>query len=745
MTSRCYGAGRLSHTHLLFALLLLLSLNYAACGGTGTDITAYLQNGSGGITLNSGNNCTYLSASVSGLNSAINITATNITLDCAGYAMSGLNTTANTRGVYITSTFANVSNCNINGFDDAIYLSGASSAYIANNSLSTTKTSGGYNSGEAIYEEVLSGATFINNTLTTSPGAGTAMLIYNGIANNQLINNTINAKGTNGYSAVAGIYFDQDGNSNNLTGNAITCTAGTYCVDVWEGGKSYITNNTISGSTYSFYTATSTGTYSCANNNFLNTILITTSGNSFNSDRITTTSGISFYFSTSQNNSLVNESITSSGGTAALYYTSGAGNGQIINSTINSSTVAAWFESGAANMTIAGDSIYGGSATYGTFHIDAGANTGFMIANNSLYSPLTNTTILYTAGTLKNSQLINNTFIAKASGVNYVYLTAASGNNTFYWNNFTNTSGQFVNDLNGSNNFNASIGGVQQGNIWGDVFTLGWYSSFGNVSCGAFSGCLVGDTYNSTSMITTPPTLGCYNSTNGKNKVSSNVQDCFPLVNNGGICIESDSYAPGTSPSGTIFSSTSLNVNSNFTYSPALCFAQASCVLQYLNGTIYQNQTVLNASNTSFNFSNIASYLTLNLNCFVSTAYGAASSAGNLTYQFIPAPQNIPAATTGGGVAMNLTALSQQLVALNQPGFLEGVLGAGDGVLNSILTTSDMWLQGRMFGIPNVGLALLLLLLYIYEETRKTTLTMWAAGAIIVAAFIIFRYGVMFA
>ena len=64
----------------------------------------------------------------------------------------------------------------------------------------------------------------------------------------------------------------------------------------------------------------------------------------------------------------------------------------------------------------------------------------------------------------------NNTLISTGGAASgELYLSSVTRNNTFYWNNFTNTSGYYVNDTNGTNYYNTTRSGVAQGNIWYNV------------------------------------------------------------------------------------------------------------------------------------------------------------------------------------------------------------------------------------------------------------------------------------
>ncbi|MCX6771859.1 MAG: right-handed parallel beta-helix repeat-containing protein [Candidatus Micrarchaeota archaeon] len=60
--------------------------------------------------------------------------------------------------------------------------------------------------------------------------------------------------------------------------------------------------------------------------------------------------------------------------------------------------------------------------------------------------------------------------LSSSGNASLLYLYGISGNNTFYWNNFTATSGYYVNDHNGAlNHFNATINGNGEGNIYANV------------------------------------------------------------------------------------------------------------------------------------------------------------------------------------------------------------------------------------------------------------------------------------
>jgi hypothetical protein len=102
--------------------------------------------------------------------------------------------------------------------------------------------------------------------------------------------------------------------------------------------------------------------------------------------------------------------------------------------------------SGGINLT---NNVFTSSTSNGLYL----AGFGITASGNSFYSAAANP--LYLVGA-RNNTFVNNTLSSNTAAFSLAYLTAASYNNTFYWNNFTNASGKYVQDLNGSNYFNNS-------------------------------------------------------------------------------------------------------------------------------------------------------------------------------------------------------------------------------------------------------------------------------------------------
>ena len=158
------------------------------------------------------------------------------------------------------------------------------------------------------------------------------------------------------------------------------------------------------------------------------------------------------------------------------------------------------------------------STDMGIYFNGAGGTVGFLnvnIANNTLIVP--NGYAIY-ADAVVNSTFRNNTLAGGSP--DEAYLTAPSSGNTFYWNNFTATSGYYVQDLNGGNYYNTSIGAQPAGNLWANVLngSVVIKGSMATPWPGLYYG-FVGSGYP-------------YNSTNSQGKLSGAITDYAPLTRN---------------------------------------------------------------------------------------------------------------------------------------------------------------------------------------------------------------------
>jgi len=480
----------------LFAFLLLASISFAAnttgsCGTLGIVGENYTLNQS--VSINA-TNC-------------FNVTAANVTLDCAGFSITGNNST-NSYGVSANQNNTVVKNCAISEFQHAILFNFSSGGTARNNSLNTTHGTGNaillnrsnltLVEGNTLWSANLSGvsllssnnSTIANNTGTTySNNSASAAVIYlSASLYNVIDNNTGIAAGLCG----GGAYLNSGSNWNNVTRNNLTTNGGGIsCSPVFgsSANNNYVAGNTAynSGNSSSVIPGYSLGIY-----------FIFSSNGIIRDNRVAANSifdwvgAIALFGSTGFliANNTVNETGTAGGGITLIFSTSAA---TIMNNTVNSS--------GGPALLLWGD---------GTSLLN---NT---VTGNSLASASNSSIFAYDR--VRNSTFANNTLASSGGAGTLVVLDGSSGNNTFYWNNFSATSGYYVNDSNGSNMWNASVNGQQEGNLWANVLD-------GSVSIA----------YSSSSSYGTNWHIGNggegypYNSTNSLGKVAAGVVDYAPL------------------------------------------------------------------------------------------------------------------------------------------------------------------------------------------------------------------------
>lgn len=166
------------------------------------------------------------------------------------------------------------------------------------------------------------------------------------------------------------------------------------------------------------------------------------------------------------------------------------------------------------NTIVIGSSIYADSTHAALLLVIAYNST---IANSTINGSGVEAIGTYTTTSSTNNLFINNTLI---SDTDLVSINAQSGNNTFYWNNFTDTTGYYVNDANGTNYYNTTMSGHGEGNIWHNVMN-------GSVEIfGIYPAIIAGHFYGYTG------SGHPYNSTNSLGKVTSGVVDWGAITPN---------------------------------------------------------------------------------------------------------------------------------------------------------------------------------------------------------------------
>ena len=244
-----------------------------------------------------------------------------------------------------------------------------------------------------------------------------------------------------------GIFY---GSYNTVSGCTASARPSGIAIDIFSGDY-----NTVSGCTG---TANSSTAIRVEYGNY-NTILNSSGASS---------SSYGMYFYQSSYNTVMNSSGTSNL-LAGINLGVQSSHNAISNCTAASSSNFGLSVDGGSNYnSIANSSASSDSGAAISIHDgDYNSVSGSRFASNT-----GNCMVLTSASPAQGSAsngVYNNTMIAPAGAL--ASIDAASGNNTFYWNNFTSTSGYYIQDLNGSNFFNATINGKGEGNIYANVIS----------------------------------------------------------------------------------------------------------------------------------------------------------------------------------------------------------------------------------------------------------------------------------
>jgi parallel beta-helix repeat protein len=339
--------------------------------------------------------------------SAYIMNASNITLDCAGFSITGNNTT-NTYGVFSNQTNTTIKNCRISNFSTGIYINtdAADYAIIRNNTINTTFSTGCAVNSNGCHGVFVNGGDYANISDNRVSAYQYGIELYNGANNGTVSNNTA-------YSTNYALILYSNANNNTIQSNNLT--------------------------------ASSIGVYS------------ESAGSRYYSNTITALTTNALYLLASSNNTVENNTI-SANSFNALVITNGANNNTVRANNITSATYRAVYISASSNNLLDRNylrSTYT-SGGFGTLDFTAQSN-GNNITGNTINSTSTGgnkENPLY-LGNGSNNIITNNTLrTSSIAGTAVIKATAASGNNTFSQNNLTGPV--WVDDANGSNQYNLS-------------------------------------------------------------------------------------------------------------------------------------------------------------------------------------------------------------------------------------------------------------------------------------------------
>jgi len=432
------------------------------------------------------------------------VSAANVTIDCGGKSITGNNAGSDYAGIYSNQLKTTVKNCNISGFTYNIYFdSGANNGTIKDTNITALTGEMGIYMDTTSYSE-------LSNLIVTSVDFE-AVYLYR--ANRYAVMNNVAATSTGGTPGVTttnqGIRLDLGSNF-----TTIANSTGTSIHNVGIYSKANCYNTTIINSTGS-----SNSSYGMQILNSPNTLII-------NSTASSNTGGAILIFTSSHNSSFINS--TARGG-AMGFYIYEANDTRVVGSTMFANTLYA-----AVLLRDAHRSIF---------------------ANNTMNGSGVEALEIFYPASSKNNLFINNTFI---SNITLVFINnSASGNNTFYWNNFTDTSGLYVNDINGSNRYNTTVNGKAEGNIWHNV-----QNGSVNVAGAFLSG------YGQGLYLGSSGTGYPYNNTSSAGKFACNFAGCLdyaPLTSNGTGALPSCGNLTEAGKTYTMAANASINGSTCFT------------------------------------------------------------------------------------------------------------------------------------------------------------------------------------
>ncbi|MFA6214032.1 MAG: hypothetical protein WC717_02025 [Candidatus Micrarchaeia archaeon] len=527
-------------------------------------------------------NCTNLSAAntVFTLNQSVNmtgatcfnVTAQNVTLDCAGASVRGSNA-SNTFGIYSNQPNTTVQNCNISNFQHGIYFSGSSGGAIEGTNSSTTRASGygiylftgsnrnrlaGVNAtssasnGRAIYAISSS-----NNTLANLSASGTAyaILLYSISDNNTLANITVSSSASSG----AGVYLYTS--SKNALSNITASITGANSVAIWLYNSS--NNNTLAD--LSAVSSTSVGgdtgigistnsNYNTVSNAEAATVVgtaVSSSGiyNSFSGINATAsnltdefgdpvagtavstscshcsfsginasaTVGGAFSLHDASNCTVSGLTATSTGNYTGTISLDSSSNNTFSNLAATNDGENSWslYLTGSSNNAFSNlTATANGPASYALRIVFGSNNT--TIANSSAASNLS--TVAFIASDSNSNTLINTTLSSPGGAGTLLSISADSDSNIFCLDNFSSTGSYYASDASGANFYNCTYGGKNQGNIWHNVMN-------GSVAITGTENSSIPGLYLGTTGSGYP-----YNSTNAQGKLSGTIVDHAPLT-----------------------------------------------------------------------------------------------------------------------------------------------------------------------------------------------------------------------
>lgn len=309
---------------------------------------------------------------------------------------------------------------------------------------------------------------------------------YSLFAESSPFNNYSNLNITSGQTD---IYLFNSTNSNIINVSAVGTSMGDGILLGFDTDFSLINNVNLTGASVGLYIdQTARNVIDTANIYGINTAIEVTSTSSANQF-----TNISNVYATSDNSNVVEiesdydslnniTAISNTGGSEAIHI---PGSFATLSNLSGSSTNSYGIEITGSGDTLNTANAYsssswalkasGGYDTYNDFV--ATTDTGVAVYSNAGISNLTNFTAVSTSTgepmlfqSAVGNLVVNGTFIQDTATGNLVDIESGSGQNTFYWCDFTDTTGMYVNDTSGTGiYFSNGALSPDEGNMWANV------------------------------------------------------------------------------------------------------------------------------------------------------------------------------------------------------------------------------------------------------------------------------------
>ncbi|MEO0132718.1 MAG: right-handed parallel beta-helix repeat-containing protein [candidate division WOR-3 bacterium] len=392
---------------------------------------------------------------------AIGVTAVQINggpntlIDCQGKRIEG-NNAPNTYGVYSASQNTTIRNCLISKFATGVDLAGASFSSV-DNITANTSLAYSFPYGMAMVVRLGANDVVVSNSNLTSFSNGAALMVHESLRCN-ISNSWLSGNTSDGLA----LYSNTPIMQNNTVKDSLI-RSNARAMSMIQSGGNYIENiSSVSyGNNHGIYLSGA----GAKKNTVVSSYIATNSSGASGY-----TAGI-FLISYSSENLFENNTIQSlnptvSGSAPAVFiYTHSSNNTFRNNNITTAGHHGVIIEFNATYNSIWNNNI---SSNNGGIYILSSSDN--RIVGNTINSSWRPINIIgassYNLPSLSN-QIIQNTLISPTNTL--AYLDTNSSGNVFSLNNFTDTSGLYVQDLNGSNSYNATIDGINQGNIYFNV------------------------------------------------------------------------------------------------------------------------------------------------------------------------------------------------------------------------------------------------------------------------------------